>query len=131
MWGQDLYLPLYSPPLRIIPMRVGTRLSRKVIKCPCQDHPHACGDKSLIVVIYLWRYRIIPMRVGTSFIKLSQNRHIEDHPHACGDKIYTSLSIARHSGSSPCVWGQGNTAPINSGLFRIIPMRVGTSLKLI
>ena len=70
------------------------------------------------------------MRVGTSNTVILTPWLQKDHPHACGDKNHTSLSIARHSGSSPCVWGQEGVAVLMQICDRIIPMRVGTSVNV-
>ena len=75
--------------------------------------------------------RIIPMRVGTSKLLQSFVYTIEDHPHACGDKSKADININYAIGSSPCVWGQGKDKKFMKQYLRIIPMRVGTSLKLI
>ena len=72
--------------------------------------------------------RIIPMRVGTSNTVILTPWLQKDHPHACGDKNHTSLSIARHSGSSPCVWGQVDVTEELNFIHGIIPMRVGTRI---
>ena len=128
-------------------MRVGTRSADILSDKASKDHPHACGDKQRssarpyrqggsspcvwgqeeILFGQQFGQRIIPMRVGTRRYRANPVRLAEDHPHACGDKNYTFLSIARHSGSSPCVWGQVETVLNDSWDKRIIPMRVGTS----
>ena len=68
------------------------------------------------------------MRVGTSGGLVLAGAYNMDHPHACGDKNHTSLSIARHSGSSPCVWGQVDVTEELNFIHGIIPMRVGTRI---
>ena len=131
---------------RIIPTRVGTSCYNKLCPHCVGDHPHACGDKSLIFGMHsiipgssprVWgqgrktfcdnlRVRIIPTRVGTrSWESLIENKNV-DHPHACGDKpCNTSLFICR-TGSSPRVWGQASLTEFKVGLEGIIPTRVGT-----
>ena len=74
------------PECRIIPTRVGTSLGEKYCGVLKKDHPHACGDKTVLVYLDLcvkgssprvWgqvtRFQfmgqdigIIPTRVGTS-----------------------------------------------------------------
>ena len=86
VWGQEPRNLGAHIRFRIIPMRVGTRLSKTVTSIAHQDHPHACGDKFKNHVIgakdegsspCVWGQayegvsfdncdRIIPMRVGTS-----------------------------------------------------------------
>ena len=106
VWGQAQALTYSTQFARIIPTRVGTRRCTRQTPYQCQDHPHACGDKSVCCGLLLsergssprvWGQaklsckhccatRIIPTRVGTSsFLHFNQS-FFEDHPHACGDK---------------------------------------------
>ena len=129
MWGQATsdISPLSA--LGIIPMRVGTRIYPNENLMTCEDHPHACGDKSKSQQAHclntgsspcVWGQasltdfkvgleRIIPMRVGTSFKSWVSDCLLQDHPHACGDKFSFLQRYTQYS--------------------RIIPMRVGTSFK--
>ena len=107
VWGQVMTLQPFTPAIRIIPTRVGTR-SKCLTHCMIQeDHPHACGDKRMLKKLThttlgssprVWgqastaifkpkTIRIIPTRVGTSDIGTSKALAFEDHPHACGDKL--------------------------------------------
>ena len=111
VWGQAPKVSSAVPTTGIIPTRVGTS---RLIVCgdiEYQDHPHACGDKSLCVIFTrqcsgssprVWGqvdcvrrvsdgYRIIPTRVGTSTANAPKQRIFQDHPHACGDKLFTGL----------------------------------------
>ena len=45
VWGQDQRFHCFPRPLRIIPMRVGTRIMGADYTINPEDHPHACGDK--------------------------------------------------------------------------------------
>ncbi len=151
MWGQGSDLASLSALRRIIPTRVGTRYLWEQICSHIEDHPHACGDKSLIAFFRLsaegssprvWGQgalkpkltafsRIIPTRVGTSeflgHIKLIDR----DHPHACGDKKDDQYLIVSAKGSSPRVWGQADRKKRVTSARRIIPTRVGTRIVLI
>ena len=149
MWGQATsdISPLSA--LGIIPMRVGTRIYPNENLMTCEDHPHACGDKSKSQQAHclntgsspcVWGQasltdfkvgleRIIPMRVGTSFKSWVSNWLLQDHPHACGDKKETHSESRGNPGSSPCVWGQAIFSMKLDTPLRIIPMRVGTRLK--
>ena len=53
----------------------------------------------------------------------------KDHPHACGDKYLALLVTLLFCGSSPRVWGQGFFDGDKEKKNRIIPTRVGTSLR--
>ncbi len=110
----------------IIPTRVGTRSIKSDFTETRKDHPHACGDKSIIIVKIIicqgssprvWGQvnfrrkrmlytRIIPTRVGTSCLPLLRIDSQRDHPHACGDKFLSYPALLYSSGSSPRVWGQ-------------------------
>ena len=127
MWGQVSNVVGGILGIRIIPMRVGTRLAKKSLDAYAEDHPHACGDKQINATNYHRYTWIIPMRVGTRYLTPFQINATKDHPHACGDKTSRSGYLASSSGSSPCVWGQEIRSPSNHLLTRIIPMRVGTS----
>ncbi len=114
-----------------------------------EDHPHACGDKTLRQAGYLQRtgssprvwgqvtktapqgtfVRIIPTRVGTSPRFCAPVFFFKDHPHACGDKSNASCNKSQFPGSSPRVWGQVATENFIKYRVRIIPTRVGTSQK--
>ena len=131
----------------IIPTRVGTSYCADSRFDNCWDHPHACGDKSLISISALpgrgssprvWGQvcvtvsaacngRIIPTRVGTRINASNFCRSIWDHPHACGDKGTKISEMTADQGSSPRVWGQVDRSRGESVADRIIPTRVGTS----
>ena len=106
VWGQDLFPPICNRLRRIIPTRVGTSIHQDEATPHLQDHPHACGDKSIdtpatfvvrgssprvwgqdrVIVPFSCSILIIPTRVGTSHIGNSKHIIRPDHPHACGDK---------------------------------------------
>ena len=93
---------------------------------PVWDHPHAYGDKALLlsktnshqgssprvwgqaelVTIYGDVYRIIPTRMGTRIANDRVAALLQDHPHAYGDKNTSVNQIDNFIGSSPRVWGQ-------------------------
>ena len=131
---------------RIIPTRVGTSRRKPCSMLAAEDHPHACGDKS----VFCYRQRtqkgssprvwgqaifatsrkrsdgIIPTRVGTRQIISSVLLPTGDHPHACGDKRQVLYPLRRVRGSSPRVWGQVCSACFWLCYAGIIPTRVGT-----
>ena len=78
----------------------------------------------------LYRLRIIPTRMGTSAY-LSRGKHChKDHPHAYGDKFLTKNGYLSDEGSSPRVWGQVLSVESKILFQRIIPTRMGTSIRL-
>ena len=147
MWGQVRSIRYFPDSVGIIPTRVGTSPDKQIICRFAQDHPHACGDKAVHVVIRVngsgssprvWgqvqfqtavsrRLRIIPTRVGTSKQRHTNPNPCKDHPHACGDKVWVSDTRYHSYGSSPRVWGQVGSFFQACMNIRIIPTRVGTS----
>ena len=126
VWGQVEQSQYYTTQARIIPTRMGTRNAFLSINGVSRDHPHAYGDK--LVLIYgisliigssprVWGQEhsasdaigdsgIIPTRMGTSGLYTVVVTTKEDHPHAYGDKLTPSSVICFKLGSSPRVWGQ-------------------------
>ena len=106
VWGQVPHLSQSTAKCRIIPTRVGTRGEDRHYLCEVWDHPHACGDKTVIGLMLamsagssprVWGQvytslrltnssRIIPTRVGTRSERKTRMLYRWDHPHACGDK---------------------------------------------
>ena len=70
----------------IIPTRVGTSLSSTKPISPLKDHPHACGDKRLMIYSLMQVYGSSPRVWGQVGMFESNYVDNEDHPHACGDK---------------------------------------------
>ncbi len=95
VWGQEIGVIAINARQRIIPTRVGTRLSPRGLSLTARDHPHACGDKITGSGVMLspigssprvWGQgiynglmkpyeRIIPTRVGTRWER--NNLHIQ------------------------------------------------------
>ena len=113
------------------------------------DHPHAYGDKKVVGNIYdnpegssprVWGQEftmlykdnnmgIIPTRMGTSNRDFVTVCVYQDHPHAYGDKCVTQSHVTNNVGSSPRVWGQVCHPITRYKQRRIIPTRMGTSLR--
>ena len=129
MWGQVEYERTYQNPMRIIPTRVGTSIHQCLILLFKMDHPHACGDKLSAIGIRFRRRGSSPRVWGQDYANFCVAAKQGDHPHACGDKIIVFGGYACFVGSSPRVWGQGAIAKYTIIQLRIIPTRVGTSLK--
>ena len=115
-----------------------------------EDHPHACGDKHIVVVMSLYPKgssprvwgqataqwlifcfsRIIPTRMGTSKPTDKRRALQRDHPHAYGDKPCFCLKTRSRSGSSPRVWGQELLTEFRNVRTGIIPTRMGTRIVM-
>ena len=147
VWGQALVKPLCCAGKRIIPTRMGTRISHSKSAAMSGDHPHAYGDKTMSLTgtktlsgssPRVWgqagntqkiinNKRIIPTRMGTRNRPKGIFRFRQDHPHAYGDKMTQTLDSLYSQGSSPRVWGQVVDSVFHFGHFGIIPTRMGTS----
>ena len=112
------------------------------------DHPHAYGDKLVVLLclffcvgssprvwgqvpLFLFQVKqqgIIPTRMGTRKADILPLQIPLDHPHAYGDKRDSAPLSFTYSGSSPRVWGQEQALREDAMQQRIIPTRVGTSL---
>ena len=92
--------------MRIIPTRVGTRFVPGFIDAIAKDHPHACGDKSTILIIGGNSLGSSPRVWGQGGDRAYQAFKLVDHPHACGDKSTGLMYKGLDAGSSPRVWGQ-------------------------
>ena len=146
VWGQAFIRHRLKLMKRIIPTRVGTSDTIDDYAAHGEDHPHACGDKTLgrandnyqkgssprvwgqvfVSVPSVKQPRIIPTRVGTSGRGFGGLALAGDHPHACGDKRNFYDFNALGIGSSPRVWGQDVLGFLCLPVTRIIPTRVGT-----
>ncbi len=149
VWGQGLRVHHRRIQAGIIPTRMGTSPCGR---CSCvllADHPHAYGDKYSIargehqqvrssprvwgqvtpIVQLSPPIGIIPTRMGTSIILYNLRYYTEDHPHAYGDKSPMTAQRAGGQKSSPRVWGQVKKSCFCIQFYRIIPTRMGTSVK--
>ena len=150
VWGQgDKKWGLGQSP-RIIPTRMGTRITCWKSLLSTGDHPHAYGDKACLLLYpyhnqgsspRVWgqvttstdtpgRDRIIPTRMGTSLYDYLLCFHKRDHPHAYGDKYLLMILVILMEGSSPRVWGQVYYDMYRNAARRIIPTRMGTSYHI-
>ena len=131
VWGQACYVCSCCFAVGIIPTRMGTSPPTNAIVKRSRDHPHAYGDKYLLVTFTsairgssprVWgqvyeaqdnamNYRIIPTRMGTRWSK--------------ADKTTSAI------GSSPRVWGQVQDEFASQERRRIIPTRMGTSYYIL
>ena len=86
VWGQDALGCLVKQRSRIIPTRVGTSGDNTSLCNLTKDHPHACGDKRLMIYSLMQVYGSSPRVWGQVGMFESNYVDNEDHPHACGDK---------------------------------------------
>ena len=125
---------------------MGTSSTVPPLICFGKDHPHAYGDKVIIIdegqlltgsSPRVWGQdaltsggmclrRIIPTRMGTSGNGAVRIYPKEDHPHVYGDKSKGAERALAKLGSSPRVWGQVYRNMTLHAWRRIIPTRMGT-----
>ena len=126
VWGEEYADLTTELALRIIPTRVGRSKGKSICVMGSPDHPHACGEKPIVLGDLLrhagssprvwgearwtgsiWtRRRIIPTRVGRRSAPHPQRTDTSDHPHACGEKAMRARKSVLAIGSSPRVWGE-------------------------
>ena len=134
---------------RVIPTRVGTTADGGKVMFERAGHPHACGDygpgrirgqrnrgssprvwglllPSSPNIGYL---RVIPTRVGTTPPQIAWPIVRPGHPHACGDYPEGMGKDWTDYGSSPRVWGLRYRPLYGASAPRVIPTRVGTTLR--
>ena len=151
VWGQVIKQRAIREFQRIIPTRMGTRAKSRAERKGSQDHPHAYGDKLILILTHRKRlgssprvwgqdlllcvilcFRgIIPTRMGTRAGALRLLTVSQDHPHAYGDKLTAKAKRLLKKGSSPRVWGQEILYVLKPVTARIIPTRMGTRSGLI
>ena len=51
VWGQEIFKLYDTMAIRIIPTRVGTRNNSFFVYLTFRDHPHACGDKRIPIMV--------------------------------------------------------------------------------
>src|SRR5664280_271120 len=121
VWGKHCVFEPITNNNRTIPTRVGKTANafhKLVLK---SDHPHACGENSVLELnakpIYgpsprVWgkrrvpdmpfhRCRTIPTRVGKTTTVMEQQLLNTDHPHACGENLFSGALI--YTGYGPCL----------------------------
>ena len=132
----------------ITPARAGKSIGQCLRYCGQQDHPRACGEKTLthspgIVLIgspprvrgkavssTLTHSpgRITPARAGKSLAFISHHKLSWDHPRACGEKTVVVMLLFILSGSPPRVRGKVRVPLVRLPVVRITPARAGKSI---
>ena len=126
---------------------MGTSQAMRAATYRERDHPHAYGDKLVLIYgisliagssprvwgqdmffkLLHWAIWIIPTRMGTRQYFDKRRCKCRDHPHAYGDKWLNLYGKNMDWGSSPRVWGQVDSDFTVDLSDRIIPTRMGTS----
>ena len=135
---------------RTIPTHVGKTFTRDPSQKLRADHPHACGENTIIITLSCSAYgpsprmwgkprvpahqchtvRTIPTHVGKTSLIASSNSLLTDHPHACGENISMFYCSSFHCGPSPRMWGKPHRNLARSDISRTIPTHVGKTAHL-
>ena len=74
VWGQVSAASFVVVVARIIPTRVGTRCRKSDINALSKDHPHACGDKKVFVLLYIALQGSSPRVWGQAILNISNDK---------------------------------------------------------
>ena len=94
---------------RFIPTPVGNALGPDIRRVGLSVHPHACGERSRMVVEKSPDDGSSPRLWGTQWMKKSTVLSFPVHPHACGERSPLSAHLPPNNGSSPRLWGTLST----------------------
>ncbi len=145
VWGTVSPLLVDAVRVRFIPTRVGNGCHSARPWLLHTVHPHACGERTGILAftgisdgssprvwgtgkwwpLAMQPIRFIPTRVGNGSGSGVTIVCVTVHPHACGERLCHFGNYLPQIGSSPRVWGTGNTTLTRGYVRRFIPTRVG------
>ena len=130
---------------RITPARAGKTTDVRGNFMVLQDHPRACGENRLRMI--LWTAyrgspprvrgkphsrpvgprvpRITPARAGKTVNRSMWSPSAWDHPRACGENSLDIFNASTFIGSPPRVRGKRVRALLHAGVGRITPARAG------
>ena len=131
----------------IIPAHAGNTLYRMLVSERDWNHPRACGEHEISVLILRLsqgsspRMRgtpkesafsrlhtgIIPAHAGNTLVAFSGNSTCRDHPRACGEHAVEKLCEERCRGSSPRMRGTPFLSERIGAFMRIIPAHAGNT----
>ena len=145
LWGTATRTDLARLSKRFIPTPVGNGVCPITRQAMWPVHPHACGERHMIIEHFqrdtgssprLWGTesfhlskmmygRFIPTPVGNGCGASTIWPTVPVHPHACGERLCRLDPRRRDHGSSPRLWGTGPSANELSVSARFIPTPVG------
>ncbi len=147
VWGKECHKSVNNPHFRNIPTCVGKSGKNPEYRTNQAEHPHVCGEKNPITRKQrtklgtsprVWgkaqnesklarEVRNIPTCVGKSLVCTPKFRRFAEHPHVCGEKNLISCWTTQRPGTSPRVWGKGESLYFSISMIRNIPTCVGKS----
>ena len=92
----------------ITPAYAGKRLCELHNFQLSQDHPRLCGEKLVVVILFLTFLRITPAYAGKSGVRYVGMLAKEDHPRLCGEKYLRRDASSMPMGSPPPMRGKGH-----------------------
>ena len=127
MWGTAAAGSAAQIEQRFIPTHVGNGPTRRVAATRPPVHPHACGERPIVVQRLqrtygssprMWGtgiaapglrddFRFIPTHVGNGPTAWRSCSFRPVHPHACGERAPNTVRAWFERGSSPRMWGTG------------------------
>ncbi len=133
---------------RFIPTLVGNAGCCNRCICRLTVHPHACGERSYLMITLccllgssprLWGtqatieeltplIRFIPTLVGNAVSRWLQCDGRPVHPHACGERINPCFATFAFTGSSPRLWGTRERVTVWMGDAAVHPHACGERL---
>ena len=125
LWGTHGYNNESGVQVRFIPTAVGNALIKYSFIFLSPVHPHGCGERRLLAILFhprfgssprLWgtlhhppipvgHRRFIPTAVGNAVAPLPWFPHAPVHPHGCGERSFSTYRRQFNDGSSPRLWG--------------------------
>ena len=131
----------------IIPAHAGNTAILKSCRLGIRDHPRACGEHEMLVIISdgamgssprmrgtLFHLNhsplllgIIPAHAGNTHGSTDHPERPWDHPRACGEHQGTEETLLKYVGSSPRMRGTPFTVEVDGLVMGIIPAHAGNT----
>ena len=147
MRGTLLRAPSQPIAAGIIPAHAGNTADRQGNKVRCRDHPRACGEHTVVAVVFVAlsgsspRMRgtracrmgyapgdgIIPAHAGNTTIPDGDTAESGDHPRACGEHTPSKVPGVTTGGSSPRMRGTHCPSCCRWWSLGIIPAHAGNT----
>ena len=135
----------------IIPAHAGNTPCLRYSRMPYRDHPRACGEHVMWVIVYphrpgssprmrgtpytdgadLNQLGIIPAHAGNTPCTIRPALGCGDHPRACGEHMSEQEFYAHATGSSPRMRGTRIPEPLGYRRDGIIPAHAGNTLPMV
>ena len=149
MWGTVLQRRVVQVDGRFIPTHVGNGHPLPRQAAARTVHPHACGERAVVIPRWIVRRgssprmwgtvgdidvcclddRFIPTHVGNGDAPAAVALLAAVHPHACGERRSAVGVPSCFAGSSPRMWGTVTAAAFTHPTERFIPTHVGNGRR--